>query len=316
MRAHAGLNHEKLVMLYGQHMSIFGSSNWTSSSDDSQEEHNCFCTDLTMFNWFTTMFERKWNNSTGVIENSEFTPLPPNKPVNQAPQTPPAGLSSSVTLKWYGGPWAHKYDVLIGTDPNNLTPLVSRHRSSDRARRRPTTRVCRDEPASGDDLLLARGRANDGERQQDRRHLVLHHQRHRCAAAVNGPIAQRRHRALRLARDGLPGPSGRSSPTRPPPAASGCGTRMPARPRSRPPRAARRATWSSPSPPSPGKPYHLWIRGRADGNVYTNDSAFVQFSNSVTSTGAATMRIGTTSAAEYNLENCNGCGSVRMGLAG
>ena len=57
-----------------------------------------------------------------------------------------------------------------------------------------------------------------------------------------------------------------------------------------------------------GKPYHLWIRGRADGNVYTNDSAFVQFSNSVTSTGASTMRIGTTSAAEYNLENCNGCG--------
>ena len=57
-----------------------------------------------------------------------------------------------------------------------------------------------------------------------------------------------------------------------------------------------------------GKAYHLWIRGRAEGNVYTNDSAFVQFSNSVTSTGGATMRIGTTSSAEYNLENCNGCG--------
>jgi hypothetical protein len=57
-----------------------------------------------------------------------------------------------------------------------------------------------------------------------------------------------------------------------------------------------------------GKPYHLWIRGRAEANAYTNDSVFVQFSNSVTSTGAPTLRIGTTSAAEYNLEDCNGCG--------
>ena len=49
MRAHAGLNHQKLVLLYGQGLSIFGSSNWTSASDKSQEEHNCFCTDGTMF---------------------------------------------------------------------------------------------------------------------------------------------------------------------------------------------------------------------------------------------------------------------------
>ena len=85
MRAHAGLNHEKLVLLHGQHMSIFGSSNWTTSSDASQEEHNCFCTDLTMFDWFTTMFDRKWNNSTGVVENKTFVPLPPGTPVNHSP---------------------------------------------------------------------------------------------------------------------------------------------------------------------------------------------------------------------------------------
>ena len=65
-----------------------------------------------------------------------------------------------------------------------------------------------------------------------------------------------------------------------------------------------------------GKPYHLWMRGRAEGNVYINDSVFVQFSNSVTSSGSATMRIGTTSAATYNLEDCSGCGVVRLGLAG
>jgi len=57
-----------------------------------------------------------------------------------------------------------------------------------------------------------------------------------------------------------------------------------------------------------GKPYRLWIHGRADNNYWANDSVFVQFSGSVTSSGAATYRIGTTSAAEVNLEECANCG--------
>jgi hypothetical protein len=50
------------------------------------------------------------------------------------------------------------------------------------------------------------------------------------------------------------------------------------------------------------------MRGRAENDTYTNDSVFVQFSNAVTSSGSATYRIGTTSATEYNLEDCSGCG--------
>jgi endonuclease/exonuclease/phosphatase family metal-dependent hydrolase len=57
-----------------------------------------------------------------------------------------------------------------------------------------------------------------------------------------------------------------------------------------------------------GKAYRLWIRGRADRDYWGNDSVFVQFSNSVTSTGSATYRIGTTSATEVNMEDCSGCG--------
>ena len=45
-----------------------------------------------------------------------------------------------------------------------------------------------------------------------------------------------------------------------------------------------------------GRAYRLWLRGKADSNDWANDSVFVQFNNSVTSTGAATWRIGTTSA--------------------
>jgi endonuclease/exonuclease/phosphatase family metal-dependent hydrolase len=57
-----------------------------------------------------------------------------------------------------------------------------------------------------------------------------------------------------------------------------------------------------------GQPYRLWILGKADNNYWGNDSVFVQFSNSVTSSGSATFRIGTTSATEVNLEECSGCG--------
>jgi hypothetical protein len=57
-----------------------------------------------------------------------------------------------------------------------------------------------------------------------------------------------------------------------------------------------------------GVPYRLWIRGRAENDFWGNDSIFVQFSGSVTSSGTATFRIGTTSATEYNLEDCSGCG--------
>lgn len=57
-----------------------------------------------------------------------------------------------------------------------------------------------------------------------------------------------------------------------------------------------------------GRQYRLWIRGKADANRYYNDSAHVQFSGSVSSTGAATYRIGTTTSTVYVLEDCAGCG--------
>jgi len=57
-----------------------------------------------------------------------------------------------------------------------------------------------------------------------------------------------------------------------------------------------------------GVPYRLWIRGRAQGDVYTNDSAFVQFSGSTASDGTPAFRIGTTGATVVSLEDCNGCG--------
>ena len=64
-----------------------------------------------------------------------------------------------------------------------------------------------------------------------------------------------------------------------------------------------------------GISYRLWMRGKADANSTNNDSAWVQFSNSVDSSNGTTpmFRIGTTSATMFNLEECTGCGLSAWG---
>jgi hypothetical protein len=62
-----------------------------------------------------------------------------------------------------------------------------------------------------------------------------------------------------------------------------------------------------------GRPYHLWVHLRAEGNAWANDSVHLQFSGTVASSGAPTFRIGTTTSAEVNLEDCSGCGLAGWG---
>ena len=308
VRAHAGLNHQKLVLLYGQRMSVFGSSNWTGPSDASQEEHNCFCTDTTMFDWFQGQFDRKWNNTAGVVENSAFVPLPPGKPINNAPVNAATGLSTtSVTLKWDAGLWAHKYDVLLGTDPLNLQPVLvdtelgpslttTQYKSFAVANLLPGTtyywrvvsRTMANLTKTGDVWSFTTtgeaipppptGTIVTGD-------VVLHGLSGRITGSQWSLVSDSTAAGGRRLWNMNAG--------------------------------AAKLTTASSSPASyveftfnavAGQPYHLWIRGRAEGNLAANDSAFVQFSDSVTSAGTATYRINSTSAAEYNLENCTGCG--------
>jgi hypothetical protein len=62
-----------------------------------------------------------------------------------------------------------------------------------------------------------------------------------------------------------------------------------------------------------GVDYRLWIRSKAENDFWGNDSVFIQFSDSVSESGAPIFRIGTTSATEYNLEDCAGCGDQGWG---
>ncbi len=312
MRAHLGLNHQKLVLLYSQTMSIFGSSNWTSPSDNSQEEHNCFCTDASMFQWFTDMFERKWNNSTGVIENADFVPLPPDKPQTPFPAHAATGAASSITLKWYGGLWAHKYDVYFGTTttpplvaadlelgpsesvtqmqsytiPTTLAPGTTyywRVVSKTMANMSKTGELWNFTTGGIATPPPANGSAGAGD-------IVLY--------AAEAPV---RTGTWRVVGD----------------ASAAGGSRL-----ANPNLNAAKVTAASPSPANyfemtftaeAGRAYQLWMRGKGENDVYTNDSVFVQFSDSVNSGGNQMWRIGTTSAAEVNIENCSGCGLAGWG---
>lgn len=65
-----------------------------------------------------------------------------------------------------------------------------------------------------------------------------------------------------------------------------------------------------------GTSYRVWLRLRAIGNSKWNDSVWVQFSDSLNSSGHATYRIGTASALLFNLETCNNCGLSGWGWSG
>jgi hypothetical protein len=120
IRNHQGLNHEKAVLLYGQGMTIFGSSNWTGPSSNYQAEHNYFTTKTWFFNWFVEHFNRKWNSN----ETQPFTPLPPNAPSIISPSNGATGQpATGMVLTFEGGPWAHKFDIYFGTEPN--PPLIA-----------------------------------------------------------------------------------------------------------------------------------------------------------------------------------------------
>ena len=105
-------------------MSVLGSSNWTSPSDNSQDEHNYFTTKPQLFDYLVNHFERKWNNSAGFSESGPFTPLPPDAATTPTPANNATGVATTgVSLKWQAGYWAHKYDIYFGTTPQ--PPLLA-----------------------------------------------------------------------------------------------------------------------------------------------------------------------------------------------
>jgi FG-GAP-like repeat len=58
----------------------------------------------------------------------------------------------------------------------------------------------------------------------------------------------------------------------------------------------------------PTQTYKLWVRLKADGNRFSNDSVWAQFSGSTDAAGNPVYRIGSSSGLPINLEECSNCG--------
>jgi phosphatidylserine/phosphatidylglycerophosphate/cardiolipin synthase-like enzyme/regulation of enolase protein 1 (concanavalin A-like superfamily) len=306
MEAHLGSLHQKTTLLYGLGLTIFGSSNWTSPSASSQLEHNIFSTSPTHFQYFQDQFERKWNNSNplGVIETKPFVPKPPDTPTYVSPANAAQGQALSVTLKWYAGLWAHKYDIYLGTDPNNLAVIAADRELGPSSS--PTKYITF--PVSGLQegttyywKVVSKTMAN----------VARAGQVWNFRTTGSGPAAGAGDVVLYAGQ--APTRAGRWTVVADATAAGG----------------ARIATTdagvkgvASATPTdyfemsfeaTSGVPYRLWIRGKAQGNSWGNDSVFVQFDNSVTSSSTATYRIGTSAATTVTIEDCSGCGLSAWG---
>jgi hypothetical protein len=300
-RAHAGLNHQKLVLLYSQQMTVFGSSNWTSSSSDRQHEHNYFTTKPHIFSWFVAQFERKWNNANplGAPETKPFVPLPSDAPVYKSLADGAVGVGTSGTkLTWYGGPWAHVYDIYFGTTPT--PPLFaadqalgpSRYTTSNQSFTLPTLQAGTTyywKVVSKTMAGLARSgsvrsftTAGSAPPPSDASEIVLW--------TANVPTQDIHGDWSRVTDDTAAGGVALSNPNR------GRGKIVPAL-------AAPSNYFEMSFAAEPGVPYHLWLRMRAAADSWSNDSVHVQFSDSVDSLGTPTLRIGTSSSAEPVLQD-------------
>lgn len=390
-----GLNHEKVVMLYGQKMSIFGSSNWTTSSSVSQEEHNYFTKKQWIFDWFVNHFERKWNSTS---ENSPFVPQPPPNPPDYAsPQNGALGLTN-VTLQWEGGLWAHKYDLYFGTVPNPplfasdintgspypgnpetyqlpaLSPgttyywrIVSKTMAN-LGNSGPTwsftTAGSESAPSAPTGLTAA---AISSTQINLSWNDVATETGYRVERSPNGSSSWSEIASLsanqttfsdlqvsaqqtffyrvRASNSGGFSPysnvASATTPAPPPPntndvvlwaseapvkvgnwsvvadSSAAGGNRI-----SNPDAGAAKKQQPSASPSDyfemtfnaqAGVNYRLWIRSKAQNDFWGNDSVFIQFSDSLNTSGSPVYRIGTTSAAEMNLEDCSGCGLSNWG---
>ena len=320
-RVHAGLNHQKSVILYDQNgtvagdqsMVIFGSSNWTSPSAAGQLEHNIFSTKQDLVDWYVQQFERKWNNTGGIVENADFVPLPPDAPKNPAPATGSTNVATSLTFKWFGGPWAHLYEFYLATD-SSFTNIVHSNLQLAETPAKTATSTFSYAPA----ITLQPG--------------TTYYWR---VVGKTMALKTKTSPVWSFTTEGAAPPP--PPPPPPPPAGDGeivlyasdatvsvgawsitadstaaGGLKM-----RNPNAGAPKVTTASANPASyfeltfnaeANRPYHLWIRGKADSNSWGNDSVFVQFTDSFNSSGTPSWRIGTTSATEMNLEDCSGCG--------
>jgi len=303
VRAHEGNNHQKLVLLYGQGMSVFGSSNFTAPSDNSQLENNYFTTKAWMFQWLQDQYERQWNNSSlgGAVETAPFVPLPPDKPVYHGIADGAVGVpTTGQKLVWYGGPWAHLYDIYFGTDSAATTLLApvqplgpslttTQNQSFALPALQPGTTYYWKIVSKTAALLGKSGPISS----------------FTTAGTTPPPISGATTLVLWTSNTLAGDVHGNWSMLTDTTASGGAALRNPDAGQAKisPALAAPANYFERTFTAQHGVAYHLWVRLQAQNNSTGNDSVHVQFDGSVDSLGSPTWRIDTTSSAEVILQD-------------
>ena len=294
---HEGINHGKLSMYHGQGMTIFGSSNWTTPSANSQHENNLFTTKGFIFDYFQGYFNRRWDNSNpvGATETGPFVPLPPDKPLASQPMDLATGVSTtSVRLKWNGGLWGQYYDIYFGTSPD--PPLFAANRFlGPTSANVPTQSFQLPTLAPGETYfwkIVSRTAAN----------LTRTSNVFSFTTAPAPPPPPPGASTIVIRTGTIPAADihGDWAQIADPSAADGFALHNPDRGRGKvAPARSSPANYFEVSFNAPaGVPYHLWIRMRAQNNSASNDSIHAQFSDSVDGSGGAIARIGTAASFE------------------
>ena len=315
--------HQKSIVLHTRSLAtdrapmvVFGSSNWTTSSSTGQREHNYFSRKPWMVNWFIDQFERKWTNTRvdgspiGTQVFKAFTPLPPQTPVYASPVNDAVGQATTVTLKWEGGWWAHKYDIYVDTDggfsaPPVIVDYMPSFSTSGVTSAKESFTVTGLLPGTTYYWkVVSKTMANVTKTGLTWRFTT-------AGTAATPPPTDSGTTAADVVL--YPGDAVRVGNWKNVSDATGAaGRRL-----QNPDAAASKLTTALASPANyfemkfnaeAGRPYRLWMRMKALNNSPYNDSVHVQFSNAVNGTGSPVFRIGTSGSTEINLEDCSGCG--------
>jgi len=308
-RNHIGLLHEALVICHATGSVIFGSSNWSPASANSQNEHNFFYTPSTnivldngetFISWFKRQFNRKWNNTNSPNAFVPFVPLPPKQAVYKYPANGANGLGSSVTLRWEGGDWAWKYDVFVGTTSTltnddriahdmMISPMKNTSETLTVSNLQPgTTYYWR---------VISKTMANK------LNHAPVQYFTTAPAAGTTAPdIVLHAGKA----------PTRRGSWQVVSDSSAASGVRM-----HQPDRGAGKVSAPAAAPANyfevsfhavANVAYRMWLRGKAAANSFSNDSVWAQFTNSIDGSGRAQWRIGSTGGTAVSIQRCTGCG--------
>jgi phosphatidylserine/phosphatidylglycerophosphate/cardiolipin synthase-like enzyme len=299
---HQGINHGKLVMLHGQRMTIWGSSNWTKPSANSQHENNWFTTKEHVFDYFQQFFGRRWNNTSpiGAVETGPFVPKNPDTPVNSSPANLATGTGTTgVRLRWSGGLWGQIYTIYFGTSPDPPVLPPDRFLGPNTASL-PTHSVTLPTLTPGTTYYWRirsttfAGKFKDGPVWS-------------FTTAGAPPPPPEGAETVVLWTANIPPDGVRGDWTRivDPTAAGGAALHNPNRTRAKiAPALTGPANYFEASfQAMSGVAYHVWIRMRAESNSTSNDSIHVQFSDALDSLGNPVARIGTSSSFEPVLQD-------------